>query len=120
MDARLQQFIEQVVQDIVGLELVLFFQAHPNVLDTPTGIAMRVGRTTKEVEGPLQRLAQAGILEVQYLGAGRYSCYSLNRTPEVWDLVCRLSEAYLYDDAARREIILLLVQHSRPSASQPS
>ncbi len=109
----LRTIIDEVIQDIVGLDVALFFQAHPNVFDTATGIAMRMGRTTEEVEEPLERLADAGILERYDLGAGRYRCYTLRRTDDVWAMLCRLSELYLDNPTARREIIRMLIDRRR-------
>lgn len=118
MKQDLRTVIDEVIQDIVGLDVALFFQAHPNVFDTATGIAMRMGRTTEEVEEPLERLAEAGILETYDLGAGRYRCYTLRRTDEVWAMLCRLSELYLDNPAARREIIRMLIDRRRRAREQ--
>lgn len=115
---KIRWFIEEVVQNIVGLDLALFFQAHPSIFDTVPGIASRVARPPEEIQEALDRLAAAEILEVHELGAGRYKCYSLRRTDDVWRLLCRLSELYLDDPAARREIIKTLVRrHERKTDS---
>ncbi|MBC7287786.1 MAG: hypothetical protein H5T86_07030 [Armatimonadetes bacterium] len=113
MRQQLKTFIDEVIQDIVGLDVALFFQAHPGVFDTATGIAMKMGRTAEEVAGPLERLADAGILERYDLGAGRHRCYTLKRTDEVWSALCRLSELYLDNPSARREIIRMLIERRR-------
>ncbi|MCX7599619.1 MAG: hypothetical protein N2512_12250 [Armatimonadetes bacterium] len=117
---RLRWFIEDVAQNIVGLDLALFFQAHPGIFDTVFGIANRVARPPEEIQAALDRLAAAGILEQHELGAGRYRCYSLRRTEEVWRLLCRLSELYLDDPAARREIIKSLVRRHGRKTDAPA
>ncbi|MGD9518702.1 MAG: hypothetical protein AB7W28_04235 [Armatimonadota bacterium] len=109
MQEKIRWLVEEVAQNIVGLDVALFFQAHPNVFDSAAGIAMRMGRQPEEVGEALERLASHGILEVYELGAGRYRCYALKRVEEVWNLLCRLSEMYLDDPPARREIIRMLV-----------
>jgi len=109
MQDKIRWLVTDVAQNIVGLDVALFFQAHPNVFDTAAGIAMRMGRRPEEVGEALDRLAEAGILEVFDLGAGRYRCYALRRVDEVWSLLCRLSELYLDDPGARREIIRMLI-----------
>lgn len=123
MRDKVRWLVEDVAQDIVGLDVALFFQAHPRVFDTAPGIAMRMGRRAEEVEDALERLAEAGILETYDLGAGRYRCYTLKRTDEVWSLLCRLSEAYLDDPTSRRQIIRMLVgrrmEDRRKSGSLP-
>lgn len=117
---KIRRFIEEVAQNIVGLDLALFFQAHPGVFDTVPGIASRVARPPEEIQEALDRLAAAGILEVHELGAGRYKCYSLRRTEDVWRLLCRLSELYLDDPAARREIIRSLVRRHERKEDSPA
>jgi hypothetical protein len=115
---RLRWIVEDVAQTIVGLDVALFFQGHPNVFDTAQGIALRMGRRPADVEEALKRLVHAGLLELYELGAGRYRCYALNRNPDVWDPLCRLSEMYLGDPVARGEIITILTSrqvHPSPS-----
>ena len=117
MEERIRWLVQDIAQDIVGLDAALFFQAHPNVFDTAAGIAMRMGRRPEEVSQALDRLAAGGILDSHQLGAGRYRCYALRRTEDVWKLLCKLSEMYLDDPAARREIIRMLI--SRVKSSTP-
>lgn len=114
MSERLRWLIQEVAKNIVGLDLALFFQANPTVVDTAPAIGCRAGRRPDEVEEALDRLTAAGILKVTVLGAGRYRIYSLNATPQMWDLLCELSEAYIDDQNKRQEIIRLLL---RPSIS---
>lgn len=118
---RVRWLVEDVARNIVGLDLMLFFQAHPGVFDTVTGIAGRVARPAEQIGEALDRLADAAILEVHELGAGRYKCYSLNRTEEVWHLLCRLSELYLDNPNARRHIIQMLIRrHDDKDKAKPS
>ncbi len=118
MDDRIKWLITEVVQDIVGLDVALFFQAHPNVFDTPPGIAMRLGRSASEIEDALERLYEHDILERYDLGGGKYKCYTLKRTPEVWSLLCKLAEVYLHNPRAQRQVIELLVLGRRRRREQ--
>lgn len=106
---RIRWFVEDIAQNIVGLDVALFFQANPNVFDSVPGLARRVGRGAEEISEALERLAGAEVLEVFELGAGRYRCYALKHSEEAWGLLCHLSELYLDDPAARRQIIQMLI-----------
>jgi hypothetical protein len=110
MDERVLKFIEETAQDLVGLDVALFFQANPRAFDTASGIALRTHRAVEDVEPALDRMAGDGFLEVFSRGDGRYEVFALSPVPEVWRTLCRLSEAYHEDPDSRKEIILLLVQ----------
>ena len=110
MNDRVREFVEGVAQTIIGLDIALFYQANPTAFDTPTGIALRTHRSVAEVQPVLERLAGHGILETHSRGDGRYMCYALAKTHEVWDLLCLLSEAYLDNPEDRKEIVRILVR----------
>ena len=122
MDSRMRDFIVNVAQDVVGLEIALFFQSNPATFDTDVGLALRLRRTLDEVHPALERLAEGGVLEVFTRGDGKYHCYSLAREAEVWRLLCLVSEAYLDQPEVRKEIVRLLVKRHRelhPHAPAP-
>jgi len=105
----------------VGLDIALFYQENPNTFDTSLGIAMRTHRSLDDVEPALERLAQAGVLERHERGDGKYTCYALARDTEMWNMLCLVSEAYIEDYEARKEIVRILVrlkQERRSSGRQ--
>ena len=110
MDEHVRKFIEETAQDLVGLDVALFFQGNPRAFDTASGIALRTHRPLGDVEPALVRMSEQGYLEVLSRGDGRYRVFALSPSPEVWRTLCRLSEAYHEDPKARKEIILMLVQ----------
>lgn len=110
MDEKVRGFIEETAQDLVGLDVALFFQANPRAFDTSSGIALRTHRSVEDIEPALSRMADNGYLEVLTRGEGRYQVFALSPKPEVWRTLCHLSEAYHEDPKARKEIILMLVQ----------
>ena len=109
MDARVRHFLENTVRSIVALDATLFFQSNPETFDTVHGLAMRIHYKASELEPALERLAARGILDSFPRGDDRYRCYALSTRPEVWDLLCRLSEAYIDDPETRQEIVRLLI-----------
>lgn len=110
MDERVRDFVENTAQTLVGLDVALFFQANPRTFDTAAGVALRTHRDASAVEPVLARLAEHGILEVLTRGDGRYQCYALCTDPQVWNALCRVSEAYHDDPESRKQIVRLLVQ----------
>ena len=121
MDARVREFIENTAQSVVGLDVVLYYQANPKAFDTAAGIALRMRWDVEQVEPVLARLGEHGILEVHTRGDGLYQCYALARDRTVWSLLCRVTEAYLDDPRAGKEIVQLLVdlQRRRRAAAPP-
>lgn len=119
MDPKLVTFIEDVVQTVVGLDVVLFYQANPRTFDTARGVALRTHRSIEEVEEVLERLAAAGVLEAFSRGEGRYTCYALPKDPAAWNLLCRLSEAFLDRSDSRKEIIKIIVKRQAARRNAP-
>ena len=120
MNQAVRHFIENTAQDLTGLEVALFYQANPRAFDTAAGIALRTHRAVAEVEPALERLSAGGILEVFDRGDGRYHCFALSPTREIWNLLCMVSEAYHEDPDSRRDIVKLLIkQHMEQRAGAP-
>ncbi len=121
MDTRVRDFIVEVARDVIGLDIALFFQSNPATFDTSAGLALRLHRHHEEVQPALERLAEAGVLEVFTRGDGRYRCYTLPRDSQVWHLLCLVCEAYLDHPEARKEIVRMLIRrHTEDRArSQP-
>lgn len=118
MDERLTEFVANVAQTIVGLDVALFFQANPRTFDTPAGLALRTHRDVVEVSEVLERMAEHGILEGFSRGDGRYTCYALPKDTKVWNLLCLLSEAYLDRSDSRKEIVRILIRRQHERSSQ--
>ena len=120
MDPRLTELVRDVIQTIVGLDVVLFFQANPRTFDTAAGVALRTHRSVEEVEVVLERLADFGYLEAFSRGEGRYTCYALPKDVKVWNLLCLLSEAYLDRSDERKEIVRILIRRQHEQAGHDS
>ncbi len=110
LDERVRKFIKETVQSIVGLDIVLHFQANPKTFDTAGGLALRLRKEVEDIKPALARLVDGGILEVHIRGDGRYRCYSLVREPAVWNLLCMVSETYIDDAHTRGEIVRMLIR----------
>ncbi len=110
LDERVRKFIKETVQSIIGLDIVLYFQANPKTFDTAGGLALRLRKEVEDIKPALARLVDGGILEVHIRADGQYQCYSLVRDPAVWNLLCLVSEAYIDDPRTRGEIVRMLIR----------
>lgn len=109
MDSRVADFIRNHAQNLVGLDVALFFQANPQTFDTARAIAARTHRDIQEVTAALDRLVEAGVLELHSRGEGKYRCYTLAKNPTNWNLLCMITEAYVDDLEQRKEIVRLII-----------
>ncbi len=110
MDERVAQFIGDVAQTMVGLGVALYLQSNPNTFDTAAGFAVRLRYPVEDVETVINRFAEHDIVRKVSSRDGAYYCYSLNRTAEVWNLLCLVSEAYIDDPETRIQIARMLVR----------
>jgi hypothetical protein len=105
----IERLIGRRIDDLVKLELALFFQQNPGFVDRLEGIARRVGHDPRVVEDALRALADGGLLERFELGSGKYVLYSYTRDPDMRALMDGLSAAYHEDPAQRVEIVKRLM-----------
>ena len=55
--------LEEILDSLLKLDLLVFFQRNPDTLDSPAGIALWVGHDQDAVTRELAELAQVGLLE---------------------------------------------------------
>ena len=113
MRQEIERLIRTRIDDLMKLELALYFQQHPTFVDRLEGIARRVGRDPRMVEDALRALAEGGLLERFELGSGKYVLYSYTRDPDLRTLMDGLSAAYHESPAERMEIVKQLMGLAR-------
>ena len=119
MEAQVGQFIDQVANSLVRLEVLLFFVQNPSTTESPEGIAWRIYREVEQIREAMEHLSQHGVLETLDLPGGNYRLFALTENPSTLNLVRRLAD-YYYNDAERRiEIVRRLVTQPRREASSP-
>jgi len=60
---KLNEELNPVLQSVVRIELLAFFQANPHTWDTVEGLALRLHRPRYRVEAAAQTLSDLGVLE---------------------------------------------------------
>ena len=110
MDKRIVQFIREAAQTIIGLDLALYLQANPKTFDTAAGLALRLRHPVEAVEPIAERFVEHGIMRKVISRDSSYHCYTLQRTPKVWNLLCLISETYIDDPETRKAIVKLLIR----------
>jgi len=74
----LTEELDQVLQSIITIDLLAFFQANPHTRDTVEGLALRLHRAQHPVELALNTLCAIGILEIG--GTKRINIYHLRNS----------------------------------------
>lgn len=78
MTGGLTEELDQVLQSIIRIELLTFFQANPHTRDTVEGLALRLHRAQYQVEMALNTLCAIGLLEVA--GTKNITIYRLSNS----------------------------------------
>lgn len=76
MSVRLNEELDQVLQSVIRIELLSFFQANPHTRDTADGLALRLHRPQYLVKMALNTLGALGILEI--VGTKKVTIYRLS------------------------------------------
>jgi len=118
VDKRVAEFVRDVAQSIVGLAVALYLQDHPKTFDTAAGIALRLRHPVEAVEPIMERFADYGLIRKVSSQDGSYTCYSLNRTPAMWNLLCLISEAFIDNPETRKEIVRMIVAQRHQQAAE--
>jgi len=118
MDKRVAEFVRDVAQSIAGLAVALYLQDHPKTFDTAAGLALRLRHPVEAVAPVVERFADYGLLRKVTSREGSYACYSLNRTPAMWNLLCLVSESFIDDPETRKEIVRMLVAQRHQQAAE--
>lgn len=75
MVERMNEELDPILQSVIRIELLAFFQANPHTRDTVDGLALRLHRPGHQVEKALHALRALGILEVS--GTRKVTIYRL-------------------------------------------
>ncbi|OPX87144.1 MAG: hypothetical protein A4E53_02604 [Pelotomaculum sp. PtaB.Bin104] len=74
MSENIHEELDPILQSIIRIEMLAFFQANPHTRDTVEGLALRLNRSRYQVKMALHALSALGILE---MGAKKLTIYRL-------------------------------------------
>jgi len=109
VEAQVYQFIDQVSNSLVRLEVVLFFFQYPSTTESPEGIAWRIYREVDPIREAMEHLANCEVLDIIDLPGGSYRLFSLTEDPNTLATIRRLADYYYNDPERRIEIVRRLV-----------
>lgn len=58
----MREFLDSYVDSFISWDVIVFFHTNSGVIDTPKGLAARLGRHEDEVKKVLEQLCQKGVL----------------------------------------------------------
>lgn len=119
MEPKICQFVEEVANSLVRLEVLLFFAQNPSTTESAEGVAWRIYRDVEQIREAMAHLSAAGVLEAFELGQGRYRLYSLTEDPEMLRIVHQVAHYYYHDPEGRIQIVRRLVgRRPKPVAAE--
>lgn len=75
MVKKINEDLDPILQSVIRIELLTFFQANPHTRDTADGLALRLHRPRSQVEKALHALSALAILEIS--GTEKITIYRL-------------------------------------------
>lgn len=100
--------VEEVLDSLLKLDLLVFFQRNPDALDNPAGIALWVGHDENSVARELAALAQVGLIEAH--GSGPDTIYTRARDPQVLGKLDEFMEAVYSQRDSRLKLIATIIK----------
>lgn len=100
--------LEQILDSLLKLDLLVFFERNPDILDNPAGIALWVGHDENSVARELAELAQVGLIEAH--GSGPDTIYTRARNPEILSKLEEFMEAVYSHRDSRLKLIATIIK----------
>jgi hypothetical protein len=120
MDEAVRGLLQDALQDLLSLEVALFFHNHPELVESREGLVYRMACEPERLAGTLQHLTEQGIVERFLLGGGRYEVFSYTPDRNRRSCIGKLSNYYHNDPIARKEIIRHIMARGRPARRRGS
>ena len=109
MDRELLQTIEQIVNSQSKLEVLYYFHRNPFTWEALGGLAQRLHRSPRDLEGAVRDLVQQRLLSARAgRGAGHELVYSYSREVAEAPQIQRVMEAY--EGETRREVLQAVLE----------
>lgn len=107
LDHQVQSFVREVLDTPLKQELLAFFIDN-QAMDTPEGLAIWLGRPTKEVQEAAEALLAAGLLRRE--GEGQKALYTFHPSPQLRPLVEAFHRIYR---SLRTQLMKEVEEHRR-------
>lgn len=78
-----KQLLERLLSSAPKTELLTLFHKNPGLVDTPEGVARRIGRSAEEIESAVDDFVALGILHEGRVGKLEVLRYERRRDKEV-------------------------------------
>ena len=79
MTSETETLLQRLLSSEVKTDLLTLFHANPGLVDTPSGVAVRIGRTGAEVADDIEDFVDLGLLTKRPLGRARLEVVQLDR-----------------------------------------
>ncbi|HVB95595.1 MAG TPA: hypothetical protein VND41_03220 [Nitrososphaerales archaeon] len=80
MSSENEILLQRLLSSDIKTELLALFHENPGLVDTTSGVALRIGMTGTEVEGDVRDFVELGLLTKRTLGEGKTEVVQLNRS----------------------------------------
>jgi len=80
MSSENESLLQRLISSEIKTDLLTLFHRNPGLVDTITGIALRIGRSDAEVAGGVKDFLDLGLLTKRTLGKTKMEVIQLNRS----------------------------------------
>ena len=80
MSSENESLLQRLISSEIKTDLLTLFHRNPGLVDTITGIALRIGRSDTEVAGDVKDFIDLGLLIKRTLGKAKIEVIQLNRS----------------------------------------
>jgi predicted transcriptional regulator len=115
-DNTAEVLLEEILDSLLKLDLLVFFQRNPDTLDNPAGIALWVGHDEASVARELAALAQAGLIEAH--GVGPDAIYTRTNNPRTVQKLDEFMEAVYSKRDCRLRLIAEIIKREEGLPSE--
>ncbi len=105
LEPRLKSFVERYINSFVAWDLALFFRDNPHAVGSADSLALSIGRRGADLQLPLERFAEQGVLERENSSRERSETVYSYHPPEEYQADLEEFRNALRDRSARLLIV---------------
>jgi hypothetical protein len=104
----IRSFLDDVIDSFVMWDILIFCSKKLGEVETPARVAQLLGRKAEEMQKPVQKLQQLGLVSMEKLLSGEAAC-RLNKTSSLFPMLQKFW-AYNENQENRLRILSYLLQ----------